>query len=184
MAQTSGDTHLTGLDIARDLPSLQFADLRRAAVGDTCPRCERGTFTAHRGIEVGQTFYLGTKYSQAMNATYLDASGAQRPMEMGCYGIGITRTVAAAIEQHHDEAGIVWPKPLAPADLHIVPVNWNDATTRKAAEDIYAELQQTGTDVLFDDREERPGVKFKDADLLGVPLRATIGGKSLARGGD
>ena len=176
------DTHLTGLDIARDLPSLQFADLRRAAVGDTCPRCEQGTFTAHRGIEVGQTFYLGTKYSQAMNATYLDASGAQRPMEMGCYGIGITRTVAAAIEQHHDEAGIVWPKPLAPADLHIVPVNWNDATTRKAAEDIYAELQQTGTDVLFDDREERPGVKFKDADLLGVPLRATIGGKSLARG--
>ena len=176
------DTHLTGLAIARDLPSLQFADLRRAAVGDTCPRCERGRFTAHRGIEVGQTFYLGTKYSQAMNATYLDASGAQRPMEMGCYGIGITRTVAAAIEQHHDEAGIVWPKPLAPADLHIVPVNWNDATTRKAAEDIYAELQQTGTDVLFDDREERPGVKFKDADLLGVPLRATIGGKSLARG--
>ncbi len=176
------DTHLTGLDIARDLPSLQFADLRRAAVGDTCPRCERGRFTAHRGIEVGQTFYLGTKYSQAMNATYLDASGAQRPMEMGCYGIGITRTVAAAIEQHHDDAGIVWPKPLAPADLHIVPVNWNDATTRKAAEDIYAELQQTGTDVLFDDREERPGVKFKDADLLGVPLRATIGGKSLARG--
>ena len=176
------DTHLTGLDIARDLPSLQFADLRRAAVGDTCPRCEQGMFTAHRGIEVGQTFYLGTKYSQAMNATYLDASGAQRPMEMGCYGIGITRTVAAAIEQHHDDAGIVWPKPLAPADLHIVPVNWNDATTRKAAEDIYAELQQTGTDVLFDDREERPGVKFKDADLLGVPLRATIGGKSLARG--
>ena len=176
------DTHLTGLAIARDLPSLQFADLRRAAVGDTCPRCEQGRFTAHRGIEVGQTFYLGTKYSQAMNATYLDASGAQHPMEMGCYGIGITRTVAAAIEQHHDEAGIVWPKPLAPADLHIVPVNWNDATTRKAAEDIYAELQQTGTDVLFDDREERPGVKFKDADLLGVPLRATIGGKSLARG--
>ena len=176
------DTHLAGLDIARDLPSLQFADLRRAAVGDTCPRCEQGRFTAHRGIEVGQTFYLGTKYSQAMNATYLDASGAQHPMEMGCYGIGITRTVAAAIEQHHDDAGIVWPKPLAPADLHIVPVNWNDATTRKAAEDIYAELQQTGTDVLFDDREERPGVKFKDADLLGVPLRATIGGKSLARG--
>ena len=176
------DMHMTGLDIARDLPALQFADLRRATVGDTCPRCEQGTFTAHRGIEVGQTFYLGTKYSQAMNATYLDASGAQHPMEMGCYGIGITRTVAAAIEQHHDAAGIVWPKPLAPADLHIVPVNWNDDTTRKAAEDIYAKLQQTGTDVLFDDREERPGVKFKDADLLGVPLRATIGGKSLARG--
>jgi prolyl-tRNA synthetase len=176
------DMHLTGLDIERDLPALQFADLRRATAGDACPRCEQGRFTPHRGIEVGQTFYLGTKYSQAMNATYLDATGAQHPMEMGCYGIGITRTVAAAIEQNHDAAGIVWPKPLAPADLHIVPVNWNDDTTRKAAEDIYAKLRQSGTDVLFDDREERPGVKFKDADLLGIPLRATIGGKSLARG--
>jgi len=176
------DMHLTGLDIERDLPSLQFADLRRATAGDTCPRCEKGRFTDHRGIEVGQTFYLGTKYSQAMNATYLDATGEQHPLEMGCYGIGITRTVAAAIEQNHDDAGIVWPKPLAPADIHIVPVNWNDDTTRKAAEDIYAKLRQSGTDVLFDDREERPGVKFKDADLLGIPLRATIGGKSLARG--
>jgi prolyl-tRNA synthetase len=176
------DMHMTGLDVERDLPSLQFADLRRATVGDTCPRCEKGRFTDHRGIEVGQTFYLGTKYSQAMNATYLDATGEQHPMEMGCYGIGITRTVAAAIEQNHDDAGIVWPKPLAPADIHIVPVNWNDDTTRKAAEDIYAKLRQSGTDVLFDDREERPGVKFKDADLLGIPLRATIGGKSLARG--
>ena len=129
-----------------------------------------------------RTFYLGTKYSQAMNATYLDATGEQHPMEMGCYGIGITRTVAAAIEQNHDDAGIVWPKPLAPADIHIVPVNWNDDTTRKAAEDVYVRLRQSGTDVLFDDREERPGVKFKDADLLGIPLRATIGGKSLARG--
>ncbi len=176
------DMHMTGLDIERDLPSLQFADLRRAIAGDACPRCEKGRFTDHRGIEVGQTFYLGTKYSQAMNATYLDATGEQRPMEMGCYGIGITRTVAAAIEQNHDAAGIVWPKPLAPADIHIVPVNWNDDTTRKAAEDVYAKLRQSGTDVLFDDREERPGVKFKDADLLGIPLRATIGGKSLARG--
>ena len=176
------DLHLTGLDIARDLPSLQFADLRRATAGDTCPRCKSGTFTDHRGIEVGQTFYLGTKYSRAMNATYLDANGEQHPMEMGCYGIGITRTVAAAIEQNHDAAGIIWPQPLAPADIHIVPVNWNDETTRNTAEDIYAKLQRAGTDVLFDDREERPGVKFKDADLLGIPLRATIGGKSLARG--
>ncbi len=176
------DLHITGLDIERDLPALQFADLRRATAGDTCPRCEQGTFTAHRGIEVGQTFYLGTKYSQAMNATYLDANGAQHPMQMGCYGIGITRTVAAAIEQNHDAAGIVWPKPLAPADLHIVPINWNDEATRNAAEDLYATLRQAGTEVLFDDRAERPGVKFKDADLLGIPLRATIGGKSLARG--
>jgi len=176
------DTHLTDLDQERDLPGLQFADLHRATAGDPCPRCQKGTFTAHRGIEVGQTFYLGTKYSQAMNATYLDAKGEQRPMEMGCYGIGITRTVAAAIEQNHDDAGIIWPKPLAPTDVHIVPLNWNDETTRNTAEDVYAKLQRAGADVLFDDREERPGVKFKDADLLGAPLRVTIGGKSLARG--
>ena len=117
-----------------------------------------------------------------MNATYLDDNGKQHVMEMGCYGIGITRTVAAAIEQNHDEAGIIWPKPLAPADVHVVPVNWNDDATRSAAEDVYAKLRQAGTEVLFDDRAERPGVKFKDADLLGIPLRATIGGKSLARG--
>jgi prolyl-tRNA synthetase len=139
-------------------------------------------FTAHRGIEVGQTFYLGTKYSQALNATYLDAQGQHHPMEMGCYGIGITRTVAAAIEQHHDENGIIWPAPLAPLDAHIVPVNWNDTAIRQAAEDLYTKLCGTGLDVLLDDRDERPGVKFKDADLLGIPLRVTIGAKTLARG--
>ena len=176
------DRHLTGLDVERDLPKLDFADLRRAAAGDKCPRCEAGRFAAHRGIEVGQTFYLGTKYSTAMHAGFLDASGTQRPLEMGCYGIGITRTVAAAVEQNHDEAGIVWPKPLAPADLHVVPVNWNDDATRALAEDVYAKLQAAGAEVLLDDRQERPGVKFKDADLLGIPLRATVGGKSLKRG--
>ena len=176
------DRHLTGLDVERDLPKLDFADLRRAAAGDECPRCETGRFAAHRGIEVGQTFYLGTKYSTAMHAGFLDASGTQRPLEMGCYGIGITRTVAAAVEQNHDEAGIVWPKPLAPADLHVVPVNWNDDATRALAEDVYAKLHAVGVEVLLDDRQERPGVKFKDADLLGIPLRATVGGKSLKRG--
>lgn len=176
------DRHMTGLDVERDLPALDFVDLRRAAAGDRCPRCAAGRFVAHRGIEVGQTFYLGTKYSTAMNAGFLDASGMQRPMEMGCYGIGITRTVAAAIEQNHDAAGIVWPTPLAPADLHIVPVNWGDDATRTLAEDVYAKLRAAGAEVLLDDRQERPGVKFKDADLLGIPQRATIGGKSLARG--
>lgn len=176
------DRHLTGLDVERDLPKLDFADLRRAAAGDECPRCETGRFAAHRGIEVGQTFYLGTKYSTAMHAGFLDASGTQRPLEMGCYGIGVTRTVAAAVEQNHDEAGIVWPKPLAPADLHVVPVNWNDDATRALAEDVYAKLHAAGVEVLLDDRQERPGVKFKDADLLGIPLRATVGGKSLKRG--
>lgn len=176
------DSHLTGLDQVRDLSTLHFADLRQARTGDRCPRCQTGTFSTHRGIEVGQTFYLGTKYSRALNATYLDAQGQQHPMEMGCYGIGITRTVAAAIEQHHDDNGIIWPVPLAPAAVYIVPVNWNDLATRQAAEDLYARLLTAGVEVLLDDRDERPGVKFKDADLLGIPLRVTIGAKSLARG--
>ncbi len=176
------DYHLTGIEQERDLPSLRFTDLRQAKAGDACPRCQGGVFSAHRGIEVGQTFYLGTKYSQALNATYLDAQGRQHPMEMGCYGIGITRTVAAAIEQHHDENGILWPSPLAPVAAHIVPVNWNDTAIRQAAEDLYTKLRGAGVDALLDDRDERPGVKFKDADLLGIPLRVTIGAKTLARG--
>jgi prolyl-tRNA synthetase len=176
------DYHLTGLDQERDLPSLRFTDLRQARAGDFCPRCQGGMFTAHRGIEVGQTFYLGTKYSTALNATYLDAQGQQHPMEMGCYGIGITRTMAAAIEQHHDENGIIWPAPLAPVAAHIVPVNWNDAAIRQTAENLYTQLCEAGVEVLLDDRDERPGVKFKDADLLGIPLRVTIGAKTLARG--
>jgi prolyl-tRNA synthetase len=175
------DAHFIGLDQPRDLPHLRFADLRRAGAGDRCPRCAEGVFTAHRGIEVGQTFYLGTKYSTAMHATYLDAQGQQHPLEMGCYGIGITRTVAAAIEQHHDDNGIIWPLPLAPATVHLVPVNWNDAAIRRTAEELYTQLLTAGVEVLLDDRDERPGVKFKDADLIGLPLRVTIGAKTLAR---
>lgn len=176
------DYHLTGLDFGRDLHNLGFADLRQAKGGDRCPRCETGTFTTHRGIEVGQTFYLGTKYSKSLNATYQDAQGQDHPMEMGCYGIGVTRTVAAAIEQHHDTDGIKWPLPLAPVTVQIVPVNWGDEQSRMTAETLYTQLQTAGVDTLLDDRDERPGVKFKDADLLGTPLRVTIGAKSLARG--
>jgi len=176
------DYHQTGLDFGRDLANLRFADLRQARAGDSCPRCETGTLTTHRGIEVGQTFYLGTKYSKSLNATYQDAQGQDHPMEMGCYGIGITRTVAAAIEQHHDADGIRWPLPLAPVSVQIVPVNWSDEQSRVTAEAIYTQLLTAGVDTLLDDRDERPGVKFKDADLLGTPLRVTIGAKSLARG--
>jgi len=176
------DYHQTGLDFGRDLTNLRFADLRQARAGDSCPRCETGTLTTHRGIEVGQTFYLGTKYSKSLNATYQDAQGQDHPMEMGCYGIGITRTVAAAIEQHHDADGIRWPLPLAPVSVQIVPVNWSDEQSRVTAEGIYTQLLTAGVDTLLDDRDERPGVKFKDADLLGTPLRVTIGAKSLARG--
>jgi prolyl-tRNA synthetase len=175
------DYHFVDVDQERDFPKVEFADLRLARAGDPCPRCDGGTFEGHRGIEVGNIFYLGTKYSAAMQATYLDASGQERPIEMGCYGIGITRTAAAAVEQYHDDQGIIWPLPLAPFHVHIVPVSWSDARMRQTAEELYSSLGGTGIEVLLDDRDERPGIKFKDADLIGVPLRVTVGAKSLER---
>src|SRR5262249_6756333 len=176
------DAHVTNLDLERDAGGATYADLRQARAGDRCPRCERGPFGAHRGIEVGQVFYLGTKYSESMKAHFLGADGAERPIDMGCYGIGITRTVAAAIEQHHDAAGIVWPAPLAPFGAHVIPVNAGDATLRETAERIGADLEAAGVDTLLDDRDERPGVKFKDADLIGIPARVTVGPRALQKG--
>jgi prolyl-tRNA synthetase len=176
------DEHLVNIDIGRDVPQAVFADLRQAREGDSCPRCEGGTFAGHRGIEVGQVFYLGTKYSTAMGASYLGADGAQRPIEMGCYGIGITRIVAAAIEQHHDDAGIIWPAPLAPYGALVVPVSSTDTQLVTTAEQVAAALEGAGVDTLLDDRDERPGVKFKDADLIGLPVRITVGPRALARG--
>ena len=176
------DEHLVGIDQARDLADVSFADLRQARAGDRCPRCDTGTFSEHRGIEVGQVFYLGTKYSEAMKATFLGADGAERPIEMGCYGIGITRTVAAAIEQHHDDAGIVWPAALAPYAALVVQMSATDAALRETAERVAGDLEGAGVDALLDDRDERPGVKFKDADLIGLPVRVTVGPRALARG--
>ncbi len=175
------DFHCVDVAQTRDLAQLEFADLRVAQPGDPCARCPDGIYEGHRGIEVGQVFYLGTKYSQAMRATYLDAAGQERVMEMGCYGIGITRTAAAAIEQHHDDAGIIWPLALAPAHVHLIAVNTKDSAQSAAAERLYADLGSAGVQVLYDDREERPGVKFKDADLIGIPFRVTVGPKALAR---
>ena len=175
------DTHLTGIDQARDFPDATFADLRVAAAGDACPRCD-GRFVLQRGIEVGQVFYLGTKYSAALKATVLDAGGQERVLEMGTYGIGVTRTMAAAIEQNHDAAGIIWSLPLAPFHVVVVPVNWSDERLRTTAERLHDELEARGIEVLLDDREERPGVKFKDADLIGYPLRLTVGARALDRG--
>ena len=176
------DEHVVGLDLERDAPKASYADLRQAVAGDGCPRCERGSFGAHRGIEVGQVFYLGTKYSESMKAHFLGADGQERPIEMGCYGIGITRTVAAAIEQHHDAAGIIWPAPIAPFGAHVIPVNAADATLRETAERIATELEAAGIDTVLDDRDERPGVKFKDADLIGIPARVTVGPRALQKG--
>jgi prolyl-tRNA synthetase len=176
------NAHFIEVDQERDFTPFAFADVRLAVAGDPCPRCERGKLQTHRGIEVGQVFYLGTKYSESMGATYLDAEGRERPIEMGCYGIGISRMVAAAIEQNHDVNGIIWPVSIAPFQVLILPINYKDEKLRAAAGKLYRDLQQGGVEVLLDDRDERPGVKFKDADLVGIPLRVTIGAKGLEKG--
>ena len=177
------DRHLTGVDQRRDLAGLRFADLRTAAPGDPCARCADGVYDGHRGIEVGQVFYLGTKYSKAMNATFLDEDGKPKLFEMGCYGIGITRLPAAAIEQNHDERGIVWPDAIAPFTVVICPVGMDRSEAVKAAaESLYADLQARGVDVILDDRGERPGAMFADWELIGVPHRVVLGDKGLKEG--
>jgi prolyl-tRNA synthetase len=168
------DVHLTQVCIGRDFSVDAFADLRIAADGDLCPRCGKTMHTT-RGIEVGHIFKLGIKYSDAMHATYLDEHGVDRPLIMGCYGIGVGRTVAAAIEQSSDAQGIIFPDPIAPFSVILVPVNTNDKTQMQVAETLYRQLIELGVEVLLDDRDERPGSKFKDADLIGIPLRVTIG---------
>ena len=175
------DLHLVNVRIGRDVEARERADLSTAREGDRCPRCG-DVMRLSRGIEVGHIFKLGTKYSEPMKARYLDAEGAERTIVMGTYGIGITRTVAAVIEQLHDGNGIVWPWPIAPYHVHIVPVNVNHEETRRVAESIYEALTSAGVETLLDDRDERPGAKFKDADLIGVPLRVTVGEKGLKDG--
>jgi prolyl-tRNA synthetase len=165
----------------RDFPVAGWADLRAIEEGDPCPRCG-APVAVRRGIEVGHVFKLGTKYSESLRATFLDAQGAERPLVMGCYGIGVGRTAAAAIEQNHDADGIVWPVPLAPWEVVLLPLQVKDEATRQVTGDLAAALEAQGIEVLVDDRDERPGVKFKDADLLGIPLRLTVGAKGLAQG--
>jgi prolyl-tRNA synthetase len=177
----AADTHLIDVCHGRDFTVAAWADLKSAEPGDPCCRCGE-KLEIVRGIEVGHVFKLGTKYTQAMQATYLDEEGKEQVSVMGCYGIGTGRTVASSIEQNHDADGIVWPLPLAPFPVHLVTLSETDAAVRAAAEQLVAALDERGIEVLWDDREERPGVKFKDADLLGMPLRVTLGGKSYARG--
>jgi prolyl-tRNA synthetase len=175
------DAHLVNVNWGRDVDLSNWADLLLVSGGDPCPRCD-GTLELSRGIEVGHIFKLGTKYSESMGCVYTDEAGADKPMIMGCYGVGIGRTVAAAIEQNHDKDGIVWPRPLAPFEALLIVLNPEDATVKGVAESLYAQLQEKGVEVLYDDRDERPGVKFKDADLIGIPVRLTVGAKSLADG--
>ena len=176
------DAHYIEVDQKRDFTPSLFGDVRLARAGDPCPRCDNGALEIHRGIEVGQVFYLGKKYSEAMGATYLDAEGRERPLEMGCYGIGISRLVAAAVEQNHDANGIIWPFPIAPFSVLLLPINYKDKMLQEVCDRLYEELNQLGVEVLLDDRDERPGVKFKDADLIGIPLRVTVGAKGLEKG--
>jgi prolyl-tRNA synthetase len=172
--------HLTGVHPERDLHFAKVADLRQVTEQDPCPRCG-GALTILKGIEVGHVFKLGFKYSKALNAKFLDADGEEQFIFMGCYGIGVSRIVAAAIEQGHDADGIIWPLPLAPFQVGLVPINTNDEKTRETAQRLHDEFEAAGLEVLLDDRDERPGVKFKDMDLLGLPLRVVVGPKTLAK---
>jgi prolyl-tRNA synthetase len=171
--------HYCHAEPARDFGKVEFKDIRLANAGETCSRCGKGSLESARGIEVGQIFKLGTKYSKALEANFLDEKGQSQPIIMGCYGIGVSRTMSAAIEQNYDENGIKWPMAIAPYQIHLIPVS---ADQIPVAEEIYNGLRKQKIEVLLDDRNERPGVKFKDADLIGIPLRITIGPKGLAQG--
>ncbi|HYV11627.1 MAG TPA: proline--tRNA ligase [Pyrinomonadaceae bacterium] len=171
------DHHLRGVDIARDIPVDEWFELRTVEAGEGCPRCETGTLDVFKGMEIGHIFKLGTKYSASMGATVLTQDGKEVPIVMGSYGIGVERIITAAVEQHHDDDGIIWPKSLAPFDVVVTITNMKQDDLRNAGEKLYEELQRAGLDVLLDDRDERAGVKFKDADLIGIPYRVTIGKK-------
>ena len=172
------DMHYRNVNPKRDFKDVIVADIRMVKEGDPCPHCGK-PLSMTRGIEVGQVFTLGTKYSQALGATFLDENGKEKPLVMGCYGIGVGRTMAAAIEQNNDKDGIIWPRAIAPFELVVVPVNAKNEDQLSYAEKVYEELKTAGIDVLLDDRKERAGVKFKDCDLIGYPLRITIGPKAL-----
>jgi prolyl-tRNA synthetase len=175
--------HLAGVNFGRDLPEPALvADLRKVVAGDASPD-GKGPLEIVRGIEVGHIFQLRTKYSEAMKATFLSETGEARPFEMGCYGIGVTRIVAAAIEQNHDERGIVFPAPMAPFEVALVPIGYAKSDkVRAAADALHDALAAAGIDVLMDDRDERPGVLFADMDLIGIPHRVVIGERGLAAG--
>lgn len=173
--------HVKGVSASKHFVDAEFADIHSAAAGDTCIRCGK-PLRMERVIEIGNIFKLGTKYSVPLKANYLDENGMEKPIIMGSYGIGPARIAAAAIEQGNDENGIIWPRAIAPFDVLIAPVNVKDVKSMEVAEQIYAALEEKGFEVLMDDRDERAGVKFKDADLIGIPYRIVIGEKNLKEG--
>ncbi|MEM7392251.1 MAG: proline--tRNA ligase [Verrucomicrobiota bacterium] len=174
-------THYLHVDIDRDVEVREYADVSFAKDGDGCPCCD-DALIEKRGIEVGHVFKLGTKYSEKLGAHVLDAEGQQVPMIMGCYGIGVTRTLQSVIEQSHDKGGVIWPMSVAPYEVQVMALNMDHEESVKVVDEIIAGLEEQGIEVLNDDRAERPGVKFKDADLLGIPLRVSVGERSLAKG--
>jgi prolyl-tRNA synthetase len=175
------DTHLRHVVPGRDFTIEQAADIRNAQKGDPCPRCEGGAYAEERGIEIGHIFKLGTRYSEAMNATFQDENGEEHPMIMGCYGPGISRTLASVVETLADKDGMVWPAEIAPYEVVVILVNPSDEAQAAAGAQLYAALQASGVETLYDERDERSGVKFKDADLVGIPVQIVVG-RALAEG--
>jgi prolyl-tRNA synthetase len=175
------DKHFVDVNLS-DFRIDKTALIRSAQEGEGCPRCDKGRLVKRRGIEVGNTFKLGTKYSVALGATFTDAEGNEKPFIMGSYGIGVTRTAQAAIERFHDDKGIMWPLPIAPFHVHLICAKMDDAALVKAADDLYSDLTAAGIEALYDDRSDRAGAKFADADLIGIPFRITVGAKGLAKG--
>jgi prolyl-tRNA synthetase len=178
----AADAHYTGVAVGRDFTPTRVADLRVAGADDPCPECAGGVLRTFRGIEVGHVFLLGTRYSEPMGCTFLDADGKSQPMVMGCYGIGVTRIMAAAIEQSHDDKGIIWPMSIAPFHVAVVPLGKPGDDVSAAAEGLYSQLGAAGLDVIVDDRKERPGVKMADAELMGFPLQVVLGRRALDEG--
>jgi len=176
------DYHVINVNLGKDFEINEFYDIRVASDGDKCPKCDGGSLVSTRGIEVGHLFMLGTKYSEAMNATFVDSDGKEKPFIMGCYGIGIGRTVAAAIEQNHDESGIIFPKSLAPFEVTVLPLKIKDEQVRLAAEEIYSGLIEAGCEAIIDDRDVGPGFKFKDAELIGIPIIVAVGPRTIKEG--
>ena len=175
------DWHVRGVDVARDIAVGEWVELRRVSAGEQCPQCD-GVLTEHKAIEVGHIFKLGTRYSEALNATVTDENGEERVIWMGSYGIGVGRNVAAVVEVHHDDKGIIWPVSVAPWEVVITVVKVDDEDTMATAERLYADLGAAGVDVILDDRAERPGVKFNDTELVGIPYRITVGPRGLVEG--
>ena len=173
------DYHVINVNLGKDFEINEFYDIRVASDGDKCPKCDGGSLVSTRGIEVGHVFMLGTKYSEAMNATFADSDGKEKPFIMGCYGIGIGRTVAAAIEQNHDESGMIFPKSLAPFQVTVLPLKIKDERILAESERIYSELIEAGYEAIIDDRDVGPGFKFKDAELIGIPIIVAVGPRTI-----